>query len=77
MEEPVERRLPTVVNPENVAVPVAVMFVAVRLPVKNPLPETESLANGEVVPTPTFPDAVAKYVEPVEEKIDVEALANV
>jgi hypothetical protein len=27
----------------------------------------ESLANGEVVPTPTLPPEVAKYAEPVEE----------
>ncbi len=38
-----------------VSVPVAVMLVAVKLPAKNPLPTTESAANGLVVPMPTLP----------------------
>ena len=39
-------------------VPVAVMFAAVRLPVRYELPLTESVANGDVVPSPKLPPAV-------------------
>jgi len=67
VDEPVRRRLASVerpvtlsvdervVAPETVSVPVAVMFAAVRLPLKNPFPATERVANGEVVPMPMLP----------------------
>jgi len=41
--------------PSTVSVPVAVTPDAVMLPLKNPLPATESAANGDVVPIPTLP----------------------
>lgn len=44
-----------VVEPITERVPVAVIFDAVTLPLKNPLPATDSVANGEVVPIPTLP----------------------
>ncbi len=47
--EPVARRF------ANARVPVAVMFAAKRLPEKRPLPCTESVWEGVVVPIPTFP----------------------
>ena len=40
--------------PETFKVPVAVMFAAVKLPLKYPFPFTSSLFEGEVVPMPTF-----------------------
>src|SRR5665213_749076 len=47
--------LVNVERPETANVPVAVMFEAVRVPLKKPLPATERRANGEVVPMPTLP----------------------
>ena len=52
--------------PPIAAVPVAVRFAREILPLKSPLPCTESACVGEVVPMPTEPPLVAKYAEPVE-----------
>ena len=46
---------PKVVRPVTFKVPVADIFEAVRFSLKNPLPATESLTKGLVVPIPTFP----------------------
>ncbi len=51
-------------------VPVAVMFEAVRFPLKKPLPATARVVKGEVVPMPTLPALVILitslgYVSPV------------
>jgi len=35
--------------------PVVMRFAPLMFPVKNPFPDTESFADGEVVPMPTFP----------------------
>ena len=43
-------------------VPVAVRLAAEMLPEKRPLPWTERSCEGEVVPMPTFPPVVARYV---------------
>ncbi len=44
--------------PYFATVPVAFRSLAVTLPEKYPSPETSSLFDGVVVPTPTFPDAL-------------------
>jgi len=44
IEKFVEVALASVVLPETVSVPVAVRFAELRLPLKKPLPATESLA---------------------------------
>ena len=49
------------VVPSTVSVPVAVRFVAVALPVIHASPTTESVLNGEEVPTPKF-EPVERYV---------------
>ena len=48
----VEVAFARVVLPATERVPVAVRFAEVRLPLKKPLPATESIAKGEVVPIP-------------------------
>src|ERR1700674_4498714 len=53
----VEVALASVVLPDTLSVP-----VAVRFPLKKPLPATESVAKGELVPMPML---VAKYAFPV------------
>ena len=47
----------------------------VVVPVKIASPDTDSFLNGDVVPTPTFPPAVARYVVPVVVSWVVEAPA--
>ncbi len=64
----VEVAFASVVLPVTDSVPVAVMLLAVRLPLKNPLPATESVAKGEVVPMPTLPpEEILKYVDKLDE----------
>ena len=41
--------------PPTVRVPVAVMFAAVRFPLRNPFPLTSNLFEGDEVPNPTKP----------------------
>ena len=43
---------PLLVMPETVSVPVAVILVAIRLPLKYPLPLTSKEFEGELVPMP-------------------------
>jgi hypothetical protein len=62
-EEAETRRLPRVPSPVTESVPVAVRLAAVRLSLKYPLPATESLVKGEVVPMPTFWLVPKKSVE--------------
>lgn len=52
MANEVEVALARVVFPETFNVPVAVMFAAVKFPLKYPLPFTSSALEGEVVPMP-------------------------
>ena len=53
--------------PEKVSVPVAVMLAAVRLPLKRPLPWTERLVEGDVVPMPVNPPLVTRKFVAVDE----------
>ena len=55
MERLVEEAFPRVETPETESVPVAVMFAAVRLPEKRPLPCTERSDEGEVEARPREP----------------------
>src|SRR5665213_3526797 len=56
------------VSPATERVPVAVMLVAVRFPEKYPVPATERVVKGEVVPIPTLPFAdTLKSVAPLDE----------
>jgi hypothetical protein len=66
--------LARVVLPATFNVPVAVIFAPVRFPLKNPFPATSNLLVGLVVPMPTLPPRVARYVAPVEVNEVVEAL---
>ena len=50
--------VPSVVLPSTERVPVAVMLEAVSELLKKPLPATERVAKGEVVPMPSIPFAV-------------------
>ena len=45
----------SVVVPETFNVPIAVIFAAVKLPLKYPFPATSNLFEGEEVPMPTLP----------------------
>jgi hypothetical protein len=63
------------VRDEAEMVPVAVRPATETLPEKRPLPwiSRAKRDEGDVVPTPTTPPAVAKYVKPDEVKAVVEA----
>ena len=70
---------PTTRAPEKVDVAVvelALKYGAVTFPVKYPLPATSNGFEGEVVPMPTLPPRVARYVAPVEVNEVVEALPS-
>ena len=62
VDDPVAKRF------ANESVPVAVMFAAAMLPLKRPLPWTESFWAGVVEPMPTLPfNPTFRYAVPVEE----------
>ena len=66
VENFVEDEYAKVVRPETVKLDVAVTGPPKNpVPEKYPLPFTSIALFGVVVPIPTFPPAVARYVEPV------------
>ena len=56
----------TVALPPIIAVPVAVRLAAERLPEKSPLPLTERICDGEVVPIPKRPAELITDVRTLE-----------